>query len=82
VRRQVKKDPGFDELMIVNPQRAGARGDTIRPGDLMLGDDGTIYRLSGGSPVDQGTSSGQFFLGDDGALYRLVRAPNRRKRSR
>lgn len=68
---------GLDELMIVNPVRAGS-------GVCVLGDDGTLYRVQRLRPkrstglhavrlrVEAGVARGHLFLGADGTVYEVI----------
>lgn len=59
-----RKQPEFDELMIVNPVRPGL-------GAVFLGKDGTLYHVEGFGPVEEQPPAGWLLMGDDGTLYRL-----------
>lgn len=58
-----RREPlGLDELMIVNPSPAGGCG-------IVLGDDGTLYKVDG-LGADRQTALASYFLGSDGTLYK------------
>lgn len=66
-----KRLSGLDELMIVNPSLPPNESG-FRLGEILLGDDGTLYGLEG----RQETSTqrlADFYLADDGTLYRMER---------
>jgi hypothetical protein len=59
---------GLDELMIVNPGKAGATGtDEI----IFFGEDGRLYQVVGLDSGESMPESTEFFLGDDGKLYQI-----------
>jgi hypothetical protein len=60
---------GLDELMIVNPGKAGATGtDDV----ILFGEDGRLYQVVGLDSAETMPESTEFFLGDDGILYQII----------